>query len=66
MKTYAYLAINDNNEGFICEAFNKKQMKRAGMNMKLDWSRYESSEKAENELKCSNVELKRSSSVTEF
>lgn len=66
MKTYTYLAINKHNEGFICEAYNKKQMKRAGMNMKLDWQREESYEKALNELRCRNVELKNSNNVTNF
>jgi hypothetical protein len=66
MKKYIYLAVNDNNEGFICIAYNKKQMKCSGMNMKLNWSRKECYEKSLNELKCSNVELKNSSNVINF
>jgi len=66
MKTYYYVAVNDINEGFICEAVNKKQMKRACMNMNLNWSREKSYEKALNDLKCSNIELKNSSNVTNF
>jgi hypothetical protein len=66
MKTYTYLAINDNNKGYICIAHNKKQMKNAGINMRLTWQREESYEKAINELKCSNAELKASNDVTNF
>lgn len=66
MKTYAYLAINEFNDGFICEAYNKKQMKQAGMNMKLGWVRYATYDAALNELQCCNIQLKIASNVTNF
>jgi hypothetical protein len=66
MKSYTYLAINENNEGFICEAINKEQMKHAGVNMKLTWNRYNTYDNAVNELKCRGIELKSSSDVTNF
>jgi len=67
MKTsFYYIAVNDNNEGFICEAFSKKQMRNAQINMGLSWERYESYEKALNILKCDGVKLKNASNVTNF
>ena len=65
-KIYAYLAENKYNEGFICEAYNKAQMKRAKINMKLNWRRFDSFEKAKIELLESNIELKHASNVTNF
>lgn len=66
MKTYTYLAVNDRNEGFLCDAVSKKQMKNAAMNMKLEWERFDSYEKAKNELLCRDIELKKASNVTNF
>jgi len=66
MKKYGYLAINDFNEGFICEAYSKKQMKAAQMNMKLSWERFGTYEKARTELKCRGIELKHDVNVTNF
>lgn len=66
MRHYYYLAVNDKNEGFICTAFNKKQMKRACMNMKLEWSRYIDYNKVVNYLKSFDIELKHETNVTSF
>ena len=66
MKTRIYLAINNLNEGFICEAINKKQMRAAGMNMSLDWEEYPSYNSALNELKCSEIPLKRECNVSNY
>ena len=66
MKTRIYLAINNLNEGFICEATNKKQMRAAGMNMSLDWEEYPSYNSALNELKRSEIPLKRACNVSNY
>lgn len=66
IKMKTYLAINEKNECFICEAYSKKQMKNAGMNMKLDWVEYESYEKAFDFISCSDLELKNATNVSSF
>ena len=66
MKTYFYYAINDLNEGFICEAYNKKQMKNACMNMELNWNKTDSYNKAKNIFLSFGVDVKNASNVTQF
>jgi len=66
MKTKFYVAINKDEEGFICEAINKSQMKSANMNMKLEWKKEESYEYAVNYLKSFNIEIKREINVIDF
>lgn len=49
-KIYTYVASagigNDGQEFYICHACNKEQMRYAGMNMKLNWIRYNSRNEA--------------------
>lgn len=41
MKPQTYAAI-DGQKGLIFEAYNKKQLKKAGVDMSLRWARYNS------------------------
>ena len=66
MKTYIAFVYDGVEKAYICQAENKKQMKSAGMNMKLDWIAYDSYERAKNEILCRGVEIKNSSNVTNF
>lgn len=65
-KIKTYLAFSTDNRAYICEAYSKKQMKIAGMNMKLIWQERESYEKAKNEILCSEYTLTNSSNVSNF
>lgn len=70
IRTYTAEVIQKESEGgwkfYICQAYSKKQMKAAGMNMKLDWQEAESFEKAEMEARCRGLEITRTSNVTNF
>lgn len=65
-KIYTYIAsagVGDNGEEFyVCQACNKEQMKYAGMNMKLDWMRYNSRNEALGELQ--GYPIKRETNVS--
>lgn len=61
-----YVALTSDSQAYTCEAYSKKQMKAAQMNMKLDWMPFESSEKAEIFIKCSGYEVKSATNVTQF
>lgn len=65
-KTYTYVAEagigNDGEEFYVCHACNKEQMRYAGMNMKLNWIRFNSREEA-SELLQGNI-IKRESNVS--
>jgi hypothetical protein len=61
-----YLAFTPEHSAYICEAYNKKQMKAAGINMKLEWREVESFKEAKNECLCSGYEVKNASNVTNF
>ena len=45
-KYYAALTNDNASKVHICRAWNKKQMKKRGMNMKLNWERVENLEAA--------------------
>lgn len=49
-KVFTYVAEadfeNQEQQFYICHAYNKEQMKYAGMNMKLEWARYGSRDEA--------------------
>ena len=66
MKTYIAFVYDGIEKAYLCQANNKKQMKAAGMNMKLGWTSYESYEKAKNEIACRGVEVKNETNVTNF
>jgi len=61
MKTAKYYVaiVHDKDKGYtgyICKAYSKKQMRDRGMNMRLDWSRYNTKSEAEAQTAdCSEV-----------
>ena len=67
-KIKVFLAVNNETyKAYICEAYAKKQMKAAGMNMRLDWNEVESFEKAKNEAMCMDgYDLANCINVTNF
>lgn len=47
---YVYMATNSFNHAFICTAYAKKQIKAAGLNMRLLWERKSSMKDAKSEV----------------
>lgn len=67
-KIKTYVAFTEDLKIYTCEAYSKKQMRAAGMNMKLDWTPFEDSEKAEIFIKClgEGYEYTNATNVTQF
>jgi len=67
-KIKTFLAFNhETYKAYICEAYSKKQMKVAGINMRLAWEEKENFKKAKNEVRCTTgYELANCSNVTYF
>lgn len=53
-KVYVYVASagvgNNGEEFYVCRSCSKKQMRYAGMNMTLEWIRYDSRDEALEEI----------------
>lgn len=52
--------------GYICEAFSKKQMKAAGMNMRFDWIEIDSFDKALGIIEIRGFDLRNVQNISQF
>ena len=67
-RKHNYIAIPDGNPetcAYVCTAYSKKQMKAAGMNMKLKWERFDGENPAD-WLAWFGFPLKNWTDVTDF
>lgn len=61
-----FVAYTEGRQAYICLAYAKKQMKAAGMNMKLDWFEEKDEATACRRIECDGFELKNSTNVSSF
>jgi hypothetical protein len=63
---HVYMAINEFDHAFICIAYSKKQIKAAGLNMRLPWERKADIKAAKAEIEDNQYTLLHTTDVTKF